>query len=173
MNSLGITGLEQIFFGLFLIAHGSIYVMFLFHFLDKEKNEYLGWSGQSWILSKVINEKFTNYIGKALWLLTILLFVLSGLSVLDLLVVNELLSPLIILSSIIGILVFFVLFDGLSPTPYNWILGVVINLVLIAFVIFFSDDVLLLLAILIIIFLYGVLFHSRIISQMTGNSSKS
>jgi hypothetical protein len=173
MNSLGITGLEQIFFGLFLIVHGSIYLMFLFHFLDKEKNEYLGWSGKSWILSKVINEKLTNYIGKALWLLIIILFVLSGLSILDLLIVNEFLSPLIILSSVIGILAFIIFFDGLLPTPYHWMLGVVINLALIAFVFFFPEDILLLLAILITIFLYGMVFHTRIISQMTGISSKS
>ncbi|MHA2100230.1 MAG: hypothetical protein ACW99A_16265, partial [Candidatus Kariarchaeaceae archaeon] len=69
MNSLGITGLEQIFLGLFLIAHGSIYIMFLFHFVDKEKNQHLGRSGKSWILSKIINEKLTNYIGKASWIL--------------------------------------------------------------------------------------------------------
>lgn len=166
MNAIEITGLEQLFLGLYLIAHGSIHVIFLFYHYDEKDNVYLGWSGRSWLLDKVISQKLTAYIGKITWILIVILFVVSGLSVLDLPVINEYLSPLIIISSAIATLAFIVFYDGLSPTPLHWILGVGINLVLITFIIFFPNTVSLLLIILILIFVYGMLFHSRIISQI-------
>ncbi len=171
MNALEITGLEQVFLGLYLIAHGSIHVIFLFYHYDEKDNVYLGWSGRSWLLDKVTPQKWTTYIGKITWILIVILFGLSGLllllSGLNLLVLNEYSSLLIIISSAIATLAFIVFYDGLSPTPFHWILGVVINLVLIAFIIFLPNNGLLLLVVLIGIFIYGMLFHSRIISQIS------
>ncbi|MHA2227169.1 MAG: hypothetical protein ACXAC8_18275 [Candidatus Hodarchaeales archaeon] len=171
MNALEITGLEQLFFGLFLIMHGLVHLMFMIYNYDKESNVYLGWSGRSWLLDKVIPPNITVYIGKFIWILIMILFVGSGLSVLDLLVINDYLVPLIIISSAIATLGFIVFYDGLSPTPFNWILGVVINFVLIAYVIFFPNNVLLLLAILLVITLYGILLHSKIVSKITTPQS--
>jgi hypothetical protein len=168
MNITEITGIEQLFLGLFLIAHGLIHLIFLIYNYDEKENVYTGWSGRSWLLDKVIPLKLTTYIGKITWVLIMILFVLSGLSVLDLLAINDYLTPLIIISSAIATLAFIIFYDGLSPTPYHWILGVAIDLVLIAFVIVFPNDISLLLPILIIIWLYGMVFHTKIIPKSTA-----
>lgn len=173
MNALEITGLEQLILGLYLMAHGSIHVMFLFYHYDKNNDVYLGWSRRSWLLDKIVRQKFTPYIGKITWILIVILFVVSGLSLLlsglDLLIINKyVLSLMIIISSAIATLAFIVFYDGLSPTPFHWILGVVINLVLIVFISFFPKNGSFLLVVLILIFVYGMLFHSRIISQITS-----
>jgi hypothetical protein len=171
MNALEITGLEQLFLGLYLMAHGSIHIIFLFYHYDEKDNVYLGWSGRSWLLDKVIPQKFTTYIGKITWIIIVILFAVSGLllilSGLDLIVINEYLSLLIIISSSIATLAFILFYDGLSPTPFHWILGVIINLVLISFVIFLPSSGTLLLVILILIFVYGMLIHSKVLDKMT------
>jgi len=171
MNASEIKGLEQLFFGLFLIIHGLIHLIFLIYSHDKKSNEYVGWSGRSWLLDKVIPPNLTTYIGKATWILIVILFVVSGLSVLDLLVMNDYLAPLIIISSAIATLAFIIFYDGLSPTPFHWILGVVINSALIAYIIFFPNNVLLVLAILLLITLYGILLHSKILAKITTPQS--
>ena len=172
MAVLQITELEQLLLGLYIMAHGSIHIMFMFYHYDEKDNVYLGWSRRSWLLDKVVSQNVTTYIGKITWILIVFLFAVSGLLLvltsLGLLVINEYFSLLIIISSVIATLAFIVFYDGLAPTPFHWILGVVINLVLVAFVIFFPNNGILALVILILIFLYGMLFHSRIISQITS-----
>lgn len=172
MNALEISGIEELFLGLYLMVHGSIHVIFLFYHYDEKDNVYLGWSRRSWLLDKVIPQKVTSYIGKIIWILIMILFGLSGLllllSGLELLVLNEYSSLLIIISSTIATVAFIVFYDGLSPTPFHWILGVVIDLVLIAFVTFFPNNGVLALTILILIFLWGMLFHSKVISQISS-----
>jgi hypothetical protein len=171
MAVLELTELEQILLGLYIMAHGAIHIMFLFYHYDEKDDVYLGWSRRSWLLDKVIPEKTTTYIGKITWVLIMILFGVSGLLLiltgLNLIAINEFVSLLIIISSIVATLAFIVFYDGLSPTPFHWILGVIINLVLITFVVFFPNNGTLALGILILIFLYGMLFHSRIISQIT------
>lgn len=173
IDFLGITEIEKIIFSVYLIAHGLIHWVFLLYKYDEKDGGHVGWSRQSWLLDKVINKNLVRNIGLLTWVLIAVLFVLSGLSVLDVPVINEFFNPLIIISSVIATLAFIIFFDGLSPSPYHWILGVVINLTLITFVIFFSEDIQLVLAILIIIFLYGMLFHTKIISQVTSKTSSS
>ncbi|MFX0051861.1 MAG: hypothetical protein ACFFAJ_08665 [Candidatus Hodarchaeota archaeon] len=167
MNILEITGLEQLFLGLFLAAHGLIHLVFLIYSYDEKSNVYTGWSGRSWLLDKVVPLKITTYIGKITWVLIAILFALSGLIVLDLLPINDYLTPLIVISSAIATLAFIVFYNGLSPTPYHWMLGVVINLVFIVFVIVFPNNVSLLIPILILIWLWGMFFHTRIIPKTT------
>ncbi|MFX1508474.1 MAG: hypothetical protein ACFFDC_20530 [Promethearchaeota archaeon] len=171
MAMLDLTELEQLLLGLYIMAHGSIHIIFMFYHYDEKDNVHLGWSRKSWLLDKIISQNMTNYIGKITWIIIVILFGLSGLTLilagLNLFVINEYLSLLIIISSLIATLAFIIFYDGLSPTPFHWILGVVINLVLIAFVIFFPNNGTLALGILIIIFLYGMLFHSRILSQIS------
>ncbi|MFX1249282.1 MAG: hypothetical protein ACFFBQ_17965 [Promethearchaeota archaeon] len=173
MNGLEITGFEQLFFGLFLIIHGLIHLIFLLYNYDEKSKVYVGWSGRSWLLDKVIPPNITTYIGKVTWILIMILFVGSGLAVLDLLVISDYLAPLIIISSAIATLAFIIFYNGLSPTPFHWILGVVINLALITYIIFFLDNILLLLVILILITLYGILVHSKIVSKLAIPKSKT
>ena len=173
MDLFGFTEIEKIFFSIYLIAHGLVHWVFLLYKYDEKEGGHVGWSRQSWLLDKVINKDLVRNIGFLTWILIAVLFVLSGLSVLDVPVINEFFNPLIIISSVIATLAFIIFFDGLFPTPYHWILGVVINLALITFLIFFSEDIQLILAILIIIFLYGMLLHTKIISQVTGKTSSS
>ncbi|MFW9902968.1 MAG: hypothetical protein ACFFFH_01430 [Candidatus Thorarchaeota archaeon] len=172
MAVLELTELEQLLLGLYIMAHGLIHIMFMFYHYDEKDNVYLGWSRRSWLLDKVIPQNATTYIGKISWILIVILFGVSGLLLilagLNLFVINEFVSLLIIISSIVATLAFIIFYDGLSPTPFHWILGIVINLVLIAFVIFFPNNGMLALGILVLIFLYGMLFHSRIISQITS-----
>lgn len=171
MAVLELTELEQLLLGLYIMAHGSIHIIFMFYHYDEKDKAHLGWSRRSWLLDKVIPQNVTTYIGKITWILIVILFGVSGLLLvlagLNLYEINEFVSLLIIISSIVATLAFIVFYDGLSPTPFHWILGVVINLVLIAFVIFFPSNGMLALGILILIFLYGMLFHTRIISQIT------
>ncbi|MFX1285353.1 MAG: hypothetical protein ACFFB5_17020 [Promethearchaeota archaeon] len=171
MTVLEITDLEKLLLGLYIMAHGAIHIMFMFYHYDEKDNVHLGWSRKSWLLDKVLPQKITNYIGKITWILIVILFGVSGLilllSGLNFIGINENLSLLVIISSVIATLAFIVFYDGLSPTPFHWILGVVINLVLITFVIFFPNNGSLALAILILIFLWGMLFHSRVVSQIS------
>ncbi len=168
MSLSDVTGLEQLFLSGYVIAHGLIHLIFLFNFHDEEKDVYTGWSGRSWLLDKVIPQKITSYIGKIMWILIALLFVVSGLTILDLLTIDEYLPPLVIIASAIAILAFIFFYDGLSPTPLHWILGVVIDLVLIAFVVIFPNEILILLALLILIWLYGMFVHTKIIPDATS-----
>lgn len=171
MNILEITGIEQLFLGLFLIAHGFIHLIFLIYSYDEKSNVYTGWSGRSWLLDKIIPPKLTVYIGKITWVLIMILFVLSGLAVLDLLAIDDYLAPLIVTSSAIATLAFIIFYNGLFPTPYHWILGVVIDLVFIAFLIVFPNGISLLLPILILIWLWGMFFHTKIIPKTVQSSN--
>ena len=165
MNIIELTGLEETFLGLYLIAHGGIHLLFLFNFYDEKSKKYTGWSGKSWLLEKVLPLQVVSNIGKITWLVITILFVVSGLGVLDFFILEEFLSLLIILASALGALAFFLFFNGLGPTPYHWILGVVIDLALIIFLVIFPNDILLLLPLLGTIFIWAVLFHNRVIPQ--------
>jgi hypothetical protein len=155
------------------MAHGGIHLIFLFNFYDEKTKEYTGWSGQSWLLEKLIPQNLTSIIGKIIWILIAILFVLSGLGVLDLLAIDEFLSPLIIITSTIAILAFIFFYNGLSPTPYHWILGVVIDLALITSLIIFPNDIFILLPVLIAIWLWGMFFHMKVIPKKTTEPESS
>ena len=164
MNSFGITGYEQILIGLYLIAHGLIHLIFLIYVKDEKTNNYTGWSRSSWLLDKILSRQFTKITGFITWIVIAILFVISGLGILDILPLNELLSPILIIVSILAIGGYIVFFNGLSPTPYHWILGIVIDLLILCFIGFFSDNALLFLLLLLIVWLYGMVFHTRVLS---------
>ncbi len=168
MNLIELAGLEEIFLGLYLIAHGGIHLIFIFNFYDEEKKVYTGWSGRSWLLEKVLSSKVTSYIGKITWVVVAVLFIVSGLGVLDFLVLDDYLPLLIIVSSVFATLAFLVYYNGLSPTPYHWILGVVINLGLLFFLIVFPNDIWFLLPFLVAIWLWGMLFHTKVIPHSSS-----
>ena len=64
MNIIEVTGLEQIFLGLYLVAHGGIHLIFLIYSLDDKTGVYTGWSGRSWLLDKVIDQNNNNNSNK-------------------------------------------------------------------------------------------------------------
>lgn len=163
MNLLELSGLEETFLALYLIAHGGIHLIFMFNFHDEQKKEHTGWSGRSWLLEKILPLEFTSYIGKITWFAITILFVVSGLGVLDFLILDDYLALLIIFTSTLAALAFIVFYNGLSPTPYHWILGIIIDLVLIIFLIVFPNDIWFLLPCLIVIWLWGMFFHTKVI----------
>ena len=172
MNALNITGIEQLVLGVYLIAHGLIYLMFLFYFKDKDKNTHTGWSGKS-LLSSVLPENINKISGKIMWLLTSILFAVSGIGVLDILDLKDVLIPVLILASIIGIIAHLIYWVGLSPTPYHWVLGLVINIAILFFVIFLFRNIPLLVYLLIAIWVYGMLLHTKVLSIFIHEESYS
>ncbi|MHA2364458.1 MAG: hypothetical protein ACXAC7_10905 [Candidatus Hodarchaeales archaeon] len=167
MNSLVLTELEQFFLAFFLIVHGLIHIVFLFHYFSKDEKAFVGWSGQSWLLGKMLPSAQIKNIGRLFWILIPVIFVLSGLSIFDFFPLNEYLIPLVVIASLIAIIAFIIFYDGLAPTPFHWVLGLIINVVLIIFTVFLTDNINLLPIILILITLYGILFHTRILTLFT------
>jgi len=100
-----------------------------------------------------------------------ILFVGSGLGVLDLVPINEYLPPLIILSSTLATIAFIIFYNGLAPTPFHWILGVIIDVTLIVYVIVFPQNGLLVVILLLLITGYGMLFHSKIFAKLTPSQA--
>ena len=168
MNILELSGLEEVFLGIYLMAHGGIHLIFLFDFYDEEKKIHTGWIGRSWLLEKVLPLKMSTYIGKILWIMITGFFVSSGLVVLDILPLDDVLVPLILIGSTLAIITFIISYNGLMPTPYHWILGVIIDLSLITFLVFLPNEIIFLLLILVLVFIWAVLFHNRVIPQPKG-----
>ena len=173
MNSLGINGYEQIFLGLYLIAHGLIHIIFLFYFKDQNTNIFTGWSGKSWLLGKILSDKLIKIIGSIIWLSIAGLFVISGFAIADLPNIGDLLVPIIVLSCILPIIAFILFFKDLYPTPYHWILGVVIDLCVLVFILLFSSNIQLLVVLLIVIWLWGMLFHTKFINLLNTKTSSN
>ena len=170
MNSFGITGWEQIILGIYLIAHGGIHLIFLFYFEDNKTKIHTGWSKQSWLLDKLLSAQLTKYVGYATWTIIAFFFIISGLVILDLLSLNELLPPLLITISLIAIIGFLVFYNGLSPSPYHWILGVVIDACILFFILFFTTSSLLLVTVLLLVWLWGMIFHTKVINYFLKSS---
>lgn len=172
MNTLGITGYEQIFLGLYLIAHGLIHGVFLFYFKDSKTNIFTGWSGKS-LYSTFLSDNLNKITGRVVWFLVALLFTVSGLGTLDIIDFGEMLIPFIAITSLVGIVAYVLYFTGLEPTPYHWILGLLVDLVIISFIMFFSSNIEMLLVLLIVIWLYGMFVHIKLVNLFTKNVSIS
>lgn len=161
MEILGLNIENTAILGIYIIIHGAIYIAFLFHYSDEKSGAYVGWSGKSWLLNRYFEQIQSRNIGRALWSIVILLFLCSGLSVVDILRLDS--STILLTSSVFGILVYFSCYDGIEPTPLHWILGPVINLILILYVLFFEMNYELLFISLGVVTLYGMFFHTRLI----------
>ena len=173
MNTFGITGTEQILLSVYLIAHGLIHIVFLFYFNDKKTNIFTGWSGKSWLLGKFLSDNLIKPLGYIMWVSISVLFVISGLAILDVPDIGNLLVPLLVFVCCLAIAAFVVFFNDLYPTPYHWILGAIIDFVILAFIVFFSNNAQLLLIALIAIWLYGMFIHTKIVSQFTTISASN
>ena len=170
MNSFGITGWEQIILGLYLIAHGGFHLIFLFYFEDNKTKVHTGWSKQSWLLNKLFSTQITKYLGYATWIIIALFFAISGLGILDVIQLNDFLSPLLMTISLIAIIGYIAFYDGLSPTPYHWILGVVIDALILTFTLFFTTYSLLLVSLLLLVWVYGMIFHTKVLNYFLNSS---
>jgi hypothetical protein len=163
MNLLGVDIANTVILGTYVIIHGLIYIAFLFHYRDKKSNAFVGWSGKSWVLDRYFNQQQTRIIGKSLWIIVVLFFMITGLSIMDIITLDPI--SLVISSSILGFLAYFLCYNGIEPTPFHWILGPVINLILISYALFFWEHYNLLLLLLGIFTIYGMLFHTKLISS--------
>ncbi|MCK5408807.1 MAG: hypothetical protein KAJ30_00960 [Candidatus Heimdallarchaeota archaeon] len=55
-----------------LIIHGLIHLMFEFIIYDSSTGDYVGWSGQSWLLTNPLGANAVLIIGRIIWGLTII-----------------------------------------------------------------------------------------------------
>ena len=158
MESLNLTGAPQLFFGIYLIVHGLIHSLFLSYSLNTDTNTYTGWSGKSWILNPFLNSNLIEVIGKIIWAMIIILFVISGLAVLGLQYIKNYIEVLIIISSLIAIIAFLIFFDGLSPTPYNFLIGLTIDFVFLVYTLFYPSEQNVVMIILACLFIVGIIW---------------
>ena len=117
------------------------------------------------ILNKVIigvNEKPTKSgigkIGKVTWGSIILFFIISGLGILGIPVIKEYYPYLLITASVLAIVAYIIFFDVLNPTPYNWILGIVIDIVLILYVAVYPKEGVIFIPLLLMIAVLGMIW---------------
>ncbi len=107
-----------------LIIHGLIYLLFEFIIYDSANDVYIGWSGQSWILTNPLGTLAVLIIGRIVWGLTIAGFVAAGITLLLKLKIWRIIA---LISSAISLLGYLFFWDGLSPEPYYWVAGAVIG----------------------------------------------
>lgn len=123
-----------------LILHGLIHLMFEFIIYDSSTGDYVGWSGQSWLLTNPLGTLAVLIIGRIIWGLTIAGFVAAGIILFS---QKKSWRILAIVASAISLLGYFLLWDGLAPEPYYWVVGPVIGGVVIVSLLLFrwpKDD---------------------------------
>lgn len=173
MDSLNLTGNTQLFFGIYLIIHGLIHSLFLMYSLNEDKQTYTGWSGKSWLLDNFFDSNLVDIIGKTIWILIIILFIISGAGILGLPIITDYKEPLIIFTSVLAIFAFIIFFNGLYPTPYHYLIGLSIDIVLIVFVAFYPSEHYVASMILGILFVIGLIFVfiSDVVPMITNASA--
>ena len=119
---------------LFIILHGLIHIIFEFSIYDPNTGDYVGWTRQSWILSNALGTSAVTIIGLTLWSLTIIGFVVAGIM---LLIKRKEWRIIAIVTSVISLITYLFLWDGLAPEPMNWIAGPIVSgLIILALLIF-------------------------------------
>lgn len=113
-----------------LIIHGLIHLLFEFIIYDSATSEYVGWSGQSWLLTASLGASAVLIIGRIIWGLTIIGFVGAGIA---LLLKWKYWRLSAIITSAISLLGYLFFWDGLSPEPYYWIVGPIVGGLVIIF----------------------------------------
>jgi hypothetical protein len=119
----------QIGIGAIIIAHGLVHIMFEFYIQDTENNKNVGWSGESWLLSKFLDDELLKLVGRILWGLVILGFVVAGLGYFDLPILIDWWNLVIIFSSVLSLVSFMLFWNGLGPSPLYYIVGIVLDVV--------------------------------------------
>lgn len=113
-----------------LIIHGMIHLLFEFIIYDSATSMYVGWSGQSWLLTNAIGTTAVLIIGRIIWGLTIAGFVIAGIA---LWIKWKYWRLTAIITSGISLLGYLFFWDGLSPEPFYWIAGPIIGGLVIVF----------------------------------------
>jgi len=120
--------------GIFLILHGLVhfwYVVLSYQLVQFQPE--MGWSGQSWLFSSLINESTLRSLAGLLFIIAAILFVISGIS---LFFQPQWLNTLLMVSSIFSSLLLILFWDGnLAMIVQKGIFGLIINLVIITLVI--------------------------------------
>ncbi len=116
----------DILFGILLIIHGLIFIMFLVYVKLPEGEGYFGWSRKSWVLEKFLGEKIVKIIGFVLWVLVLTGFCVSGILILF----NHASWRIIdIIVSFVSLFAFVFFWKDLNPKPKNFFLGPIIAIV--------------------------------------------
>jgi hypothetical protein len=119
--------------GIFIILHGLVhfwYVVLSYQWVEFKPD--MGWNGQSWLFSSFLNQSTIRSITGVLFILAAVAFVISGIGIF---IQADWLNTFILGSSIFSTLVLLLFWDGqLEMILQKGILGVLINLVIIAVV---------------------------------------
>jgi hypothetical protein len=110
---------------LLLVVHGLISSIFMFY-IENPPEPGVGWNGNSWILTGILDSSLIQIIGTLLWGLTVLLFVSAGITVFMKRVQWRLID---ILAALVSLLAYILFWNGLEPVPEYWILGPIISVV--------------------------------------------
>lgn len=114
-------------FGILLIIHGLIFIMFLVYVkLPEEEEGYFGWSRKSWLLDRFLGEKIVKIVGIVLWVTIIVGFVVSGIVILA---KHESWRIIDLIASFISLFAFILFWKNLEPKKAYFILGPIIAIV--------------------------------------------
>ncbi|MCG3225861.1 MAG: hypothetical protein H7645_03000 [Candidatus Heimdallarchaeota archaeon] len=116
----------HILFGILLIIHGLVFFMFLIYVKLPEEEGYFGWSRQSWLLDRYLEDKIVKIVGIVLWILVMVGFVVSGIVILS---KNESWRLIDIIASFISLFAFTLFWNELKPKPKYFILGPIIAII--------------------------------------------
>lgn len=117
--------MKQKLIALLLIIHGLITSMFAVY-IEDPSGTGVGWNGQSWLLTGILDASVVDLLGRALWIISVITFVLAGIMVL---MAKKEWRMVDILASLISLLAYILFWYGLEPVPEYWILGPVISIV--------------------------------------------
>jgi hypothetical protein len=129
--------MSRILSGIFIILHGLVhiwYVVLSFNLVTFQPD--MGWTGNSWLFTHFKSNQVMRIIAGILFIISTMLFVISGITILaNLSGVNTVLSLAAILSTITLV----VFWDGKTDMiVHKGIVGVLINLVIIVAVFLIS-----------------------------------
>jgi hypothetical protein len=121
--------------GIFIILHGLVhfwYVVLSFQWVEFQPD--MGWTGRSWLLSSFMPETTLRSIAGVLFIIATIAFVISGIGIF---IRADWMNHFIFGSAIFSSVVLLMFWDG-EPTMLvqKGVIGLVINLVMIAIVLF-------------------------------------
>jgi hypothetical protein len=121
----------QILTGIFIILHGLVHLWYLvlsFQWVKFQPD--MGWTGQSWLFSKIFQETSVRSFAGVLFALGALAFIISGIGFLA---DANWLNPVLLASAVFSSLVLILFWDGSTDLlVQKGLVGLLINLGLIA-----------------------------------------
>ena len=167
-----LTGYYQYFFGIYLIMHGLIHLSIVNY--SEESGKPVGWNRKSWLFSGKLAPELISLLGRIAWLGVIILYILAGIGIFNLPGLKSLTTQFIGIASIIALIAFIVFIDGLKPTPYNWLIGIAIDIVLVLYLTILKDETQLVMIFLHVLALMGfiVVFISDVLPELRKANEK-